>query len=170
MKRCIHWRYRKRPYLLLEVLIALTLVVMCFIPLLRPHLFIVTEERRLLREIDTQRAVRLLFMEILVELYNNTISWKDIEDGNTKDLDAYSSANFSADYEEALTLLRAYGYRAKYFFSTKDSKASEDGTTSCYLLTLTVTLETSKGKVKAYERPIVILRKPITSDIEVSND
>lgn len=69
---------RKRHILLLEVLIAFALIVMCILPLLSPHAFILKTQRTLINEVELDHQVNLLYAGIVEKLYWNEISWDAI--------------------------------------------------------------------------------------------
>src|SRR5690349_12587266 len=71
----------KRPVVLLEVLIAFALVVLCALPLIYPHVFILKSEKAFVASIELDHAVNLLFANCLEKLYQNQIAWHQIESG-----------------------------------------------------------------------------------------
>jgi len=73
------WKKRRRPFLLLEVLIALMLVSLCLFPLLYPHVGMVKEERKLSTQFKIDRAMNLAYSTIVERLYQNEIPWSAIE-------------------------------------------------------------------------------------------
>lgn len=68
----------KRHAILLEVLISLMLVIVCIIPFLFPHAYMLIEEKRAIRYIELDRAVNLIFAEKYQNLYNNDIPWEEL--------------------------------------------------------------------------------------------
>lgn len=64
---------KKRHILLLEVLVALFLVLLCFYPLLHSQVMIALEEKRFAREAMLERAVTLRHAEAVEDLYQNRI-------------------------------------------------------------------------------------------------
>jgi hypothetical protein len=71
---------RKRTLLLLEVLIAFALVVLCALPLIYPHVFILRSEREFVDTIELDHAANLLYANRLQKLYLNEIGWDEIEE------------------------------------------------------------------------------------------
>lgn len=69
----------KRPFTLLEVLIAFSLVVLCVIPLIYPHSYIYKETKHFVNEIYLDRYVGALNADILHHLYQQQIPWEEIE-------------------------------------------------------------------------------------------
>ncbi|PJD96766.1 MAG: hypothetical protein CK425_05335 [Parachlamydia sp.] len=72
---------KKRHFLLLEVLIAFSLIVLCVFPLLAPHAFILRSQALFIKKIELDHLVNLLYGQITENLYFNKIPWKDIEEG-----------------------------------------------------------------------------------------
>lgn len=72
------YRLNKRPMLLLEVIIALALVALCALPLIAPHLELVNQQRHLSRTVEVDRAVNLLYVQVLEQLQKNKIPWSSI--------------------------------------------------------------------------------------------
>lgn len=69
----------KRHMLLLEVLIALSLVLLCLLPLLQPHIVMIQDEKDFTRDVQLDRVVNQLFADLLVqEFYNQRIGWDAI--------------------------------------------------------------------------------------------
>lgn len=66
---------RKRPFLLLEVLIAFALVIFCAIPLIAPHVDMFRAQRSWLDKEELDHAVNLLYVDLLEKLYTNKIDW-----------------------------------------------------------------------------------------------
>jgi len=71
---------KKRHFLLLEVLIAFSLIVLCVFPLLAPHAFILRSQALFIKKIELDHLVNLIYGQITENLYFNKIPWKDIEE------------------------------------------------------------------------------------------
>lgn len=87
-------RWRKRPFLLLELLLALTLVALLFFPLIRPHLHIQKEAKKELRFQQLTKEADLYFMNFKEQLYENILPWDQLYKGeetqlNTEEEDSY---------------------------------------------------------------------------------
>ncbi len=63
----------KRHQLLIEVLIALSLVLLCLLPLLQPHIVMIQSENDFVHEVQLDRVVNELFADLLVSFYNQQI-------------------------------------------------------------------------------------------------
>lgn len=66
---------RKRPFILLEILIALTLVILCAIPLIIQPIKAYRFEMKSLEEVEGERLADWTFSEIKEEMLKNSISW-----------------------------------------------------------------------------------------------
>jgi hypothetical protein len=71
-------KIEKRHYLLLEVLIAFTIVTLCALPLIAPHSWMIKEESELLQDIEKDRYVNLIYSHIVEQMYANTIQWQTL--------------------------------------------------------------------------------------------
>lgn len=68
----------KRPFLLLELLIALALVALCAIPLIAKPVLAYLSELQNLEEEERIRLADWTFSEIKEQMYKNTIPWTDL--------------------------------------------------------------------------------------------
>lgn len=66
----------KRPFFLIEVLVALTLITLCVIPLLRSHFHMLKHDVETARAIEHEMKAQQRFEEIRELFYLNKISWK----------------------------------------------------------------------------------------------
>lgn len=71
-------KVKRRPFLLLEVLIALAIVILCAYPLLSTHFFIYKTEKKFATTAEVHRLVNSVFGYIVEQLYANKIPWKDL--------------------------------------------------------------------------------------------
>ncbi len=69
---------KKRPFVLLEVLIALLLVMVCIVPLLRAPILQYRTEIGLIERLEKERVADWTFTEIQEQLLKNEIAWKDL--------------------------------------------------------------------------------------------
>lgn len=70
---------KRRPILLLEVLIAFAIIVLCIFPLIYPHAAMAKSQREFIKKIELDHVVTLLFAQIYQDLQTNKIEWSDIE-------------------------------------------------------------------------------------------
>lgn len=68
----------KRPFLLLELMIALSLVGMCVLPLAQVPRRAIEENLKRAYRLQTQRLADLAFADIKEKLYKEEISWKEV--------------------------------------------------------------------------------------------
>lgn len=66
---------------LMEVMIALALIVMCILPLISPHAFLLLQQKKFISTIKLDHAVNLLYVDLLEKLHKNEIPWVSIQDG-----------------------------------------------------------------------------------------
>jgi len=76
----------KKPFLLLEVMIAFGVLSLAAIPLIYPHLMILKEERALIQEMNLDFVAKELIADFLVDLYDNTTPIKLIESKGTQEV------------------------------------------------------------------------------------
>jgi hypothetical protein len=67
--------------LLLEVLIAFALVILCALPLIYPHVYMVKEQKKFLQQVELDRTAHLVYGDILEKLYLNQIPWNALVQG-----------------------------------------------------------------------------------------
>lgn len=71
----------RRPFLLLEVLIAFIFIVGAFFPLIYPHFYIFQQQHRFIRKIEIDNAVNDFYASIVEQLQQNKIDWGAMEQG-----------------------------------------------------------------------------------------
>lgn len=138
---------KKRHFLILEVLIAFTLIVLCVFPLLIPQAFILKSQGAFIKKIKLDHFVNLLYGNITERLYLNSIEWKDIESGTLFPITADTVA------EMGFPPLFSQG---SYSFKESDRKPSKskdkpDPPYILYILTLTFSFKINEGDEKALE-------------------
>lgn len=69
---------RKRPFILLEVLIAFTLAVLCIVPLVKEPLHYYRTELKSLENLEKERIADWVFTEIQEQLLKNEIPWDSL--------------------------------------------------------------------------------------------
>ena len=73
-----YYKKRSRPFLLLEILIAFSLVALCIFPLVSSQVKILTAEKALRQSLDRSEMANALFAAIVERFYRQEIT---IEDG-----------------------------------------------------------------------------------------
>lgn len=99
----------RRPYLLFELLIALSIVSLCIVPLVRTPFAAFKKEIESLEKIELQRIAELTFAEVKEQLYKNEIPWKIISEKNADEplktkITVSLGKNINHDYEQSLFL------------------------------------------------------------------
>jgi hypothetical protein len=69
---------KKRPFVLLEILIAFTLLTLCIVPLMRKPVELYRTQMTALQEVERQRLADLAFADVKVLLLNNGIRWEEL--------------------------------------------------------------------------------------------
>ena len=69
---------KKKPFLLLEILIAILLVSLCLIPLIQSPIQSYRAEMRLLEEMEGERLAALSFSCVKEKLFNAEIPWEKL--------------------------------------------------------------------------------------------
>lgn len=68
--------------MLLEVMISFALVVLCALPLIYPHTFILRAQKEFIQEIELDHYVNIHYAELVESLYKNQVSW-DVVSGKS---------------------------------------------------------------------------------------
>lgn len=66
--------------ILLEVMIALALIVVCILPLISPHSFLLQQQKKFVSVIKLDHTVNLLYVDVLERLHKNEIPWISIQE------------------------------------------------------------------------------------------
>lgn len=70
---------KRNNYLLLEVLIAFTIVALALLPILEPHLEMLRQEKVFIREVEADRVAQLLYADLLEKgFYQQGVFWNAI--------------------------------------------------------------------------------------------
>lgn len=160
MKRPLN--LKKRYITLLEVLIAFVLIVLCILPLIYPHVAIYKSQNRLVKQIELDHAVNLLYAKILEKLYLNSIRWGDIE---SRVFSIDEPMLKEAGFNHSLHYIGSYNFfEEKPLFKPKKKGAP----LSVHLLTLTfnflpkeyenATDEIKKDKTLKYKYEVFVAR------------
>lgn len=128
---------KRRPFLLLEVLIAFVFVVSAFFPLIYPHFYIYQQQRQFINKIEIDLAVNEFYGAILVQLQRNQIAWQLIEEKHVFTVDEQFWRQLG--YEKNIPFVGTY-----QFSVAKQKKNDRYG---LYQVELTLTV-TPKGPVK----------------------
>lgn len=136
MKRFFH--SIRRPVVLLEVLIAFALIALCILPLIYPHVFILRSEKKFISTVELDHVVNLLFADRLQKLYQNEISWQEIESGNPIPItpSMIEAAGYSGDLP----------FTGTYQFVKIRQKPKDPKDRSAYLFSLEFTFTAKPGQ------------------------
>jgi len=69
----------RRPFILLEVMIAFFITAMAILPLIGPHIYIYYEQARFTDRVELDITVGKLYAYLYEQLQKNEISWGDID-------------------------------------------------------------------------------------------
>lgn len=69
---------QRRPFLLLEVLIAMALIALCAIPLIGPQAWLAKQEKELYLEVEKGNQVHHLYAEVIRGFFRNDFNWGEI--------------------------------------------------------------------------------------------
>lgn len=119
----------KRPFLLLEVLIAFALVAICALPLMYPHVAMVKEQRNFVRKVELDHLVNLMYGNIVQKMYTNSLPWSQLlHHPFVVDESLLQEINYTAPFP----------YKGSYTFTVCKKKPKKKmAPYSLYLLTLT---------------------------------
>lgn len=128
----------RRPIALLEVLIAFALIALCILPLIYPHVFILRSEKKFISTVELDHVVNLLYADRLQKLYQNDISWQEIESGNPISItpSMIEAAGYSGDLP----------FTGTYQFVKLKQKPKDPKDKSAYLFSLEFTFNAKPGQ------------------------
>lgn len=98
---------KKRPYLLLELLIAFALLTTCLLPLTQNPLTMVGQERKMLEELELARIADLMFADVKYRLYTNKISYEELtkwEEKQEPPLKLEIGKNYTKEFKREIRL------------------------------------------------------------------
>ncbi|MFA6119498.1 MAG: hypothetical protein WCT85_03230 [Parachlamydiales bacterium] len=97
MKPCfIKFSYKKRSFLLIEILVAFSIIALISIPLIRNPICFCQTQIRSLEKLECERIAELSFLDIKVKLLKNEISSipKNVKDAQVQYLPSYFLDSF----------------------------------------------------------------------------
>lgn len=118
---------QKRPFLLLEVLIAIFLVSLCIIPLLSPYAAIFRNQQQLIDKIALDHSVHLLYADVIERLHNNAIPWQALNNGQPFPIETETLHQLSQ---------RPLPWRGEYRFGKPELKPKEPKDNEPFILYL----------------------------------
>lgn len=114
---------RKRSFLLVELLVSLTLIVLCLFPLLKPLAAMRKNDQKYLRKIQLDQAYQVAYGEVKTKLYAHEHSWEDLKRGADGELDLISKILISPQN----TLEFSWNYKIKSRETTKKPSFNKHG-------------------------------------------
>lgn len=133
---------KRRPILLLEVLIAFAIIVLCIFPLIYPHAAMAKAQREFIKKIELDHVVTLLFAQIYQDLLMNKIEWNEIE--NKKKFEILPQ-----DLQK-LNQGRSLPYKGYYRLESIKHKPKSPQETTAYIYELTLKF-TPQFKIKKFK-------------------
>lgn len=143
---------KTRPFLLLEVIIAFTLVIMCIIPLIAPHVFIAGQQRKFIRQIELDHFINLFYAEMLEKLYRGQVDWNTITGGAKNPIE---DPRLDAIFDQA-----GGKYKGSYWFENPYRKPPGPAARFFYLFRLHLLFESQDiGKNVSCDYDIFIVQE-----------
>jgi hypothetical protein len=118
----------RRHFQLLEILIALTLVVLCVIPMMQTFVQMHIEQKGAKRSVEANELMKDIHAKVTEDLYFHRISWQEIENSELKKVGDESFAKRA----------KLLNYDAYYQFAPKPDIRGKTGKTTEYLFTLEI--------------------------------
>jgi hypothetical protein len=147
-------RCQKRHVALLEVLIAFTIIALCIIPLIYPHVALVQSERKFLDRVELDHMVNLLFADQLQKLYEKKIPWSDIEGGKEIPFDQTQLQKMGTE---------RFPYEGTYRFELIKKKPPKPEDRAAYLFNLFYSFKPKVGNTEVepitYQYTVTIERR-----------
>lgn len=133
---------------MLEVMIAFTLIALCAIPLIYPHVSMVKAQKESINKMKVNHAAKLILVNVLEKMYKGTITLNDIQEEKTFEVT-------SAELNEIA------GYNATYQFSSEKHKERDASGFTVHKATLSLnfTSKTNSEKKLAFEQLIFFASK-----------
>ncbi len=145
---------RRRPFLLLEVLISFTLIAFCAIPLIYPHISMIKAQKGFINKVKINHTVNLIYVNILEKLHKNEILLSDIEDKKV----------FNVDNAE---LKEINGYRATYQFTSEKHKKRNTAGIATFIVTLQLQfIPKISGKTLTYDYDVFLVSKKEIANLD----
>lgn len=128
---------RRHHFTLLEVMIAMSLIVVCMIPLIYPHVVLYQEQSTFINEMKVDRVVQRLYAEMLIKLYRSEVAWSDIESEKTIEIDPayFTKEGIPKEF-----------FLGKYRWKIAQNKPSPPAERTAYLLELNYEIDFQQQK------------------------
>ncbi len=135
-------KLQKRHVLLLEVLIAFTLMVLCVLPLFYPLTYLLREQNGFINKIELDHEVNLAYANLMTRLYANDISWDELNDSG----------------QHEIKLGKDLPYKGYYVFGEIKHKPEEEQSRMVFLKTLDFIFTSTDKKEFKYHYNICVVR------------
>lgn len=146
-------RLHRRPFLLLELLIALALVALVALPLIATHYAVVSAQERFNAEVALDHAVSLLFIDLVEQLHTNAIPSTTIASGEKIPIERGRWGRIG--YRSPLP------FNGYYSFKETKHKPKEKGHYTLYLYKVTFSFQPSYkggGKERSFVYDLFLIR------------
>jgi hypothetical protein len=143
-------RAHKRSYLLIEVMLSIALVSLCLIPLIKPLIFQLKQEKTFVLNMQLEHLAKNSFLEVKQNVYDSIPSGlgKDSDSLSTKELPPYQYQSKNGD--KTFTVSRACCFTFLKKLSKKSSKAD------FYLFDVEILLELPLQGKKSFHYRLII--------------
>ncbi len=146
---------RKRPFLLLEVLIAIILVTLSLFPLVTPYLWMIRGEKQYRSKVEMEHLSNVIYAGVIEKLYKTEIPWELIQ-----------------SEESTPFLLEEAAYLASFHFENEKDKGNEETGEGVYLKVLHINIwpstttreETTKKKTLYSFSPKVCIARMLAKE------
>jgi len=151
-------RISKRQFTLLEVMIAFALIVLCIIPLIYPHVFILKTQRDFIKKIAVDHIVNLHYADLVEKMYKNEIPWDEIMQE--------APIPIGKDKIKQLMGEGSFPYEGSYRFIEIKHKPNEEAPKMVYLMNLKYQF-IKKEEILTYDYEVVLVKNQnLLSDVE----
>jgi hypothetical protein len=146
---------QKRHALLLEVLLALSLLLLCLFPLVRPHLFMYQTTRKRLEKFQMDRYSQEVFLRVKELLYTHAIPWKKLQ--------SVVSGEFPYEIEIYYDSDQSKKYRPAYTIHCLQHRTKSSSQISYSLLKIDIFFKNFRETKKILSKTLLIEERPTGS-------
>lgn len=132
---------RKRPFLILEVMIAFVLIAFCALPLVHPHIVMVKGQKESINRMKIHHAANLIYVSVLEKMHKGDITLADIQGKKIFDI--------STDDLKGID-----GFKATYQFTAGKHKVRDDSGFTVHKATLLLNFIPKSGNTISHEHLI----------------
>lgn len=121
---------QKRHFLLLEVLIAFVIIALCMIPLISPHVFVLTEQKKFVKQVELDHLANLVYGDIVERMYQNEIQFSNVINGYEFEVDDPLLERIKFD--------KRLPYKGSFHFKEIIHKPTQEAPKTFYLVKLEI--------------------------------